>query len=537
MNSDFAQTGDNLAKRFIEAARLYSRRRCISDSQGNSLNYSKTLTAATALKHKLQPMLADQKHVGILLPPSVAAALANIALTMLGKVTVNLNYSSAPAVMASTIEQSSIETVVTSKRFLKRIDVPEKMPELIILEDIKNQIGLFDKLKAWLYAKMTPADVLAGTGLSKDSDMATVIFSSGSETAPKGIMLSHTNILSDIDAMVSIFRLKKNDNLCGVLPFFHSFGFTCSLWLPIIYGVSASYVPNPLDCTTVEKTARDNTSTILFAPPSFLSSYSRRIKPEAFKHLRLVIAGAEKMKTPLADAFEKRFGIRPLEGYGATELSPVVALNMLDELCNKGVSHGLKEGSVGKAIPGIEVKIVQPESEKILSPDTEGVLMVKGPVVMLGYLNKPKLTSQVINDGWYNTGDIAKIDEEGFITITDRLSRFSKIGGEMVPHFGVEETYYKELDIHDKAIAVTGVPNEKKGEELVVLHTDQAGDADKLHDIISKSSVPNLWKPRRNNYFHIPEIPLLGSGKMNIKKIKQIAKEKKDRKSRETNSS
>jgi len=241
----------------------------------------------------------------------------------------------------------------------------------------------------------------------------------------------------------------------------------------------------------------------------------------------MVAAGAEKLRKRLADSFENKFGIRPLEGYGATELSPVVSLNIPNEEIG-GVSQvGNKPDSVGHPLPGVAVKIVDVSSREPLEIGDEGLLMVKGPSVMAGYLNMEKETAEVLEGSWYNTGDIARVDEDGFLTITDRLSRFSKVGGEMVPHVGVEEVYQRALDTTEHVVAVTSVPHPKKGEELVVLHLAEAGSPQKLHEIITNSDLPNMWKPRPDNYIKVDSMPVLGSGKLDIMKLRKIAADAK----------
>ena len=338
-------------------------------------------------------------------------------------------------------------------------------------------------------------------------------------------MLSHHNIISNIEAARMVFKIYPTDNLAGILPFFHSFGLSLSLWLPIISGVSAAYVPNPLDAKTVGKMVRQNKSTILFATPTFLTKYIRRTEPADFASLREVIVGAEKLKTKLTDSFEQTFGVRPREGYGTTELSPLVSINLADvEIPQTGQKQiGSKPGTIGHPIPGIAVKIIDQQTEQLQPYDQPGLLLVRGPNVMLGYLNMPEETAETIKDGWYNTKDIASMDEDGFLTITDRLARFSKIAGEMVPHLAVEEVCLKALDVHEQIVAVTSVPDEKKGEQLVVLYKSQATSAEKLHEIITQSDLPNIYKPRKDNFIPVESIPVLGSGKLDIMKIKKIA--------------
>ncbi|MBN1796111.1 MAG: MFS transporter [Sedimentisphaerales bacterium] len=521
----------SLAYRFVKTARKYRRRRCISSDTGKKLSYGQTLTASVILANKIEelttwhglPARDGYDKIGIMLPPSVGAVITNIAVALLNKVPVNLNYTLTIEQINSAINQCQIKTVITSSKLLDKMPNLKAIPDQVLLEDIVRKITKADRIKGSLKARFTPAHILAKTKRHNADDLATIIFSSGSSGQPKGIMLSHHNILSNIDSMCSIFRLKPNDNLCAVLPFFHSFGFTCSLWLPIEKGVSASYVSNPLDGKLVGKTARENNSTVLFAAPTFLINYIRRTESEDFATLRFVLAGAEKLKTSIADSFEQKFGTRPREGYGATELSPAVAFNLEDIEINGHIYKGTKEGTIGHPIPGVAVKIVDLQTHQPLETGQQGLLMVKGPNVMLGYLDDQQKTEEVIKDGWYITGDIAAIDEDGFITITDRLSRFSKIGGEMVPHIALEEKLHDLLNLDGRDVAVTSIPDEKKGEQLIVLHTAQAGDSDKLYDVISNSDLPNIYKPKRDNYIRVDKIPALGSGKLDLLKLKQIA--------------
>lgn len=517
----------SLAYRFVKTARRNHRRRCISDAGGEKLNYSRTLTAALALADKLKDFASGSENVGILLPPSVGAVLANIAVTLLGKVPVNLNYTLSLQTVNSAVTECDIKCIISSAQFIERFPELKTVSNIVLLEDVRRTVTAGDKFKALLKSWFCPARVLAPIAHRSCDDVAAVIFSSGSGGRPKGVMLSHHNIISNIDSMCSIFKFKPGDDLCAVLPFFHSFGFTCSLWLPIINGVSAAFVPNPLDGRLIGQTARDNRSTVLFTAPTFLNSCIKRAEPQDFANLRLVMSGGEELKKTMADAFEEKFKIRPQEGYGATELSPVVSFNIADTDIGGSCQVGGKDGTVGHPIPGIAVKVVDPETRETLSTGQDGLLMIKGPTVMLGYLNDKEKTDEVMQDGWYYSGDVARIDEDGFIKITGRLARFSKIGGEMVPHVAIEDVYHKALDTDDRLVAVTGVPDPRKGEELVVLHLADVCQADRLHQIISQSDLPNLYKPKRENYFAVDRIPTLGSGKVDLLQIKQIAIEAK----------
>jgi acyl-[acyl-carrier-protein]-phospholipid O-acyltransferase/long-chain-fatty-acid--[acyl-carrier-protein] ligase len=311
--------------------------------------------------------------------------------------------------------------------------------------------------------------------------------------------------------------------MCSALPFFHSLGYTATIWLPLLSGSSVTYHFNPVDGKKIAEVVREQRSTILLSAPTFLLSYIRRAEREDFASLRLVVTGAEKLKERIAASFYEKFGIRPLEGYGATELSPVIALSLPDIDIDGVRQAGSKEGSVGHPLPGVAVRIVDPETGETLPAGESGLIMAKGPNVMLGYLNRPGKTDDAFRDGWYNTGDIGRVDRDGFLFITDRIARFSKIGGEMVPHEEIEDEFHKQLNQSGQVLAVTSIPDERKGEKLVVLFTKEAGEKETLQKIMAESPLPNLWKPNDDCYVMIDELPVLGSGKTDIKKLREIA--------------
>jgi acyl-[acyl-carrier-protein]-phospholipid O-acyltransferase/long-chain-fatty-acid--[acyl-carrier-protein] ligase len=284
-----------------------------------------------------------------------------------------------------------------------------------------------------------------------------------------------------------------------------------------------AYHPSPLDLAAVSELVRDDRVTFLLATPTFLQAYIRRCSPEDFGSLQFVVVGAEKLPERLALAFEDRFGIRPLEGYGATECSPVVAVNTRDFRAPGFRQVGAKRGRIGHPLPGISVRIVDPETRAPMPVGSPGLLVVRGPNVMKGYLGKPEKTAEVLQDGWYATGDIATEDEDGFLTITDRLSRFSKIGGEMVPHIKVEERLHELAGATEQKFVVTGVPDGKKGERLAVLHTLSPDDLKALLDRMPELGLPNLWTPRPNQFFHVDELPHLGSGKLDLRRVHEMA--------------
>ncbi|MDA0577378.1 MAG: AMP-binding protein, partial [Verrucomicrobia bacterium] len=454
----------------------------------------------------------------------VGGALTNIAVTLSGRVPVNLNFTASREALAYAIKQSDLRTIVSSRAFIEKLENFSPPSGLLFLEDLLPRISTRNRLSALLAARCAPARWLMCHRRPTPDDLATIIFSSGSTGLPKGVMLTHHNLLSNVEAFASVFGFEHTDRVCAILPLFHSFGFTATLWCPMILGFRAHYHPNPLDSAKITEVVRTERLTVLLTTPTFLLAYIRRAKREDFASLRSVITGAEKLKTRVADAFAEQFGIRPLEGYGSTELSPVVSINLPDYVRGGVAQTGTKPGSTGHPLPGIAVRITDPETGATLPIGADGLVRVKGPNVMRGYLNDPARTAEALHDGWYNTGDIGHIDEDGFIFLVDRLARFSKIGGEMVPHVGVEEKIMAGLDATQASIAVTAAPDERKGEQLVVIFTAAAGDAASLQRLVKESDLPNLWKPREGNFVRVDALPVLGTGKLDLRKLKEIAR-------------
>jgi acyl-[acyl-carrier-protein]-phospholipid O-acyltransferase/long-chain-fatty-acid--[acyl-carrier-protein] ligase len=312
--------------------------------------------------------------------------------------------------------------------------------------------------------------------------------------------------------------------MMGVLPFFPSCGFTGTLWLPMISGFGVAFHPNPMDAKTVGELAGRYRATLLISTPTFCSSYVRKCQPEQFAHLRYALVGAEKLREPVARAFKEKFGIDLLEGYGCTEMSPIVAVNIPDVLAGGQRQRGAEPGSVGHPLPGVVAKVIDPATGEGPLFGKEGLLLVNGPNRMAGYLGEPDKLNEVLRDGWYVTGDIATMDETGFIRITDRLSRFSKIAGEMVPHMKVEEQLLALLDEAHSCV-VTGVPDPIKGERLVAFYTDHATAPRQLWQRLCECGLPRLWLPKCDDLHVIDAIPTLGTGKVDLRAVKQLAME------------
>jgi acyl-[acyl-carrier-protein]-phospholipid O-acyltransferase/long-chain-fatty-acid--[acyl-carrier-protein] ligase len=512
---------------FIKQNRRHFFRFCMADTTGRELTYGQTLTGALLFADYIRKNY-KKENIAIMLPSSTAGCIINIAVLIAGKIPVNLNFTLHENTIDSCIKQCEIETVITSKKFIEKREM-KPSGNMVFAEDIAPHFSKFKKICYYLMALVLPAKLLqlffVQNQQKSSGDTATIIFSSGTTGEPKGIILTHANIISNIESLSQTFELGHKDGITGILPFFHSFGFTGTIWFPLLTGSRAVYHFNPLDARSIGKIVKKYKLTVLLTTPTFLLSFIKKIDKESFKSLKYVITGAEKLKERIRVAFEEKFGISAREGYGCTELSPVVSANMPDYIDQKKQIEqiGTKVGTIGQPFPGISVKIVNPDTYKILPPYREGLLLVKGPNVMKGYLNKPDLTKKVIKDGWYETGDIAFIDEDGFITITDRISRFSKIGGEMVPHIKIEEEIHKILGETEQVCVVTSVQDEKKGELLIVLYTRLNIETDKILTELKNSGLSSLWIPKKENFFEIEKIPILGTGKIDFKEIKNMA--------------
>ena len=517
-----------LPETFAYTARRHPFRFAMADGQRLKRTYFSALVGTLVLARRMRKHWQGQEMVGILLPPSVPGALVNFAAMLMGKVPVNLNYTASNQTLASCAQQCNLKTVVTARIFLEKVKV-QPPGEAIFIEDVAKDPGFSEKLAAALAALFLPARALARFAGSERratlDDIATIIFSSGSTGDPKGVVLTHYNIASNVEQLNQVFMLHANDRILGILPFFHSFGFTGTLCLPAAAGIGVVFHPNPLDSRVIGALVSKYSVTMLLATPTFLNAYTRRCAPEDFGSLRFVMAGAEKLPERISQAFEDRFGIRPNEGYGCTECSPAVTINTTDFRAASFRQVGAKRGSIGHPLPGIAVKIVDPDTMEPVPANEPGLLLVRGPNIMRGYLNKPEKTADVLRDGWYNTGDIARMDEEGFLHITDRLSRFSKIGGEMVPHIKVEDLLQELAGATEQTFVVTAVPDDKKGERLVVLHTLNEERLDHCLEKLGKSELPALWRPRADQFLRVEKLPYLGTGKLDLRKARELALE------------
>ena len=524
-----------LHRNLIRMAQEHPRRFAFADAQTPKVNFGTALVKTIFLARRLKPIWREEKMVGIFLPPSVPGVLTNYAAFLCGKVPVNLNYTLTESGIAACVSQCKIKSVITSRKFLEKIKLTPP-GELIFLEDLAAKPKAMEIIGAFVMAKLFPARLLEAVLFSTQNsklktknpldEVATIIFSSGSTGEPKGVMLSQFNLLANIEQCGEVICLDDSQRLLGILPFFHSFGFTVTVCLPLVLGTGVVFYPNPLDARGVGATVREHEVTVMLATATFLQIYLRVVAPEDFGSLRLIVTGAEKLPQALAAAFEERFGIRPFEGYGCTECSPAVAVNSWDYRAAGFYQVGGKHGKIGQPVPGMCVRIAEadnPWSGKILPPGESGMLLVRGPNVMLGYLNQPEKTAEVLRDGWYCTGDVATLDEDGFLQITGRLNRFSKIGGEMVPPLKIEEKLQELAGVAEVAFFVVGVPDEKKGERLVVLHRLGVDELTVVLEKFTACDLPNLWKPKADAFHRVENFPLLGTGKLDLRGAREIA--------------
>jgi len=510
---------NTLPLRFIRRARLNWFRTVVQDTLGKKATYGRLFSGACALIRRLELPLAEQQSVGVIMPSSVAAVLANLALTLHGKIVVNLNWTVSESAFRSAVKQSGIRSILTSRRFVDALDIPQTSAKFLYLEDLLGKLTRREKFSAILRARFARLSRITPGRIAQPSDTACIIFSSGSTGTPKGVMLSHANLLSNLEGMRSVLGLKSSDSLAGILPFFHSLGFLATLWLPLLERCPVTYHANPLQSEKVVRMIRKQRLTTLLATPTLLQGIMRRAQPDDIKSLRYVITGGEKLNASLACAFQKKFGLQPMEGYGSTELSPVVALSLPNRKFGSLICCGNRAGSVGRALPNIATKIIDPETGIRVSTGKPGLLLIKGPNVMQGYLHDPCRSAEVFIEGWYNTGDIARMDKDGFLYITGRLSRFSKIGGEMVPHGALEDALHYGREDQDPCVAVVSAQDGKNGERLMVCYTEQAGEPCILRKLMIEHGLPNLWIPGLKNFVMIPQIPVLATGKVDLQSV------------------
>jgi len=533
--SDRSFLNGSLATALLEGLKKHgSRNKVIDGSDDSELRFDKVLGAAIAFsKHLIEA--TSERRIGIVLPPGRAGLIANIAVVLAGKVPVNLNFTAGHEAVRSAIRQSGIDRFITADPFVRKVSTFPWPPnrELIFIERVLPTLK--KQITRWvILSKLLPAGVLASMlGLNKftGDDEAVLLFTSGSSGEPKGVALSHRNVLANVCQFATRLHMPKGSSILGCLPLFHSFGSTVTLWFPCLEGLDLITYPSPLETKRLAELISHHRVNVLLATPTFLRGYMKRVEPAQLESLQLVVTGAEKLPQNLASAFEQRFGIRPQEGYGLTETSPATNVNLPNETSNNGapVIPSSNPGSVGQLLPGIAVRLTNPATDEVVPLDQQGIIWLKGANIFKGYLGDEKKTAEVLQNGWFRTGDVGRVDENGFLFIEGRISRFSKIAGEMVPHETVEAAINKVLHLDSEAerrIAVVGVPDEQKGEAIILLSTICGPALEQecidLRYKLLDEGLPSLWTPRQ--IVPVKEIPVLASGKLDLKSCETLAK-------------
>ncbi len=535
-NQTWSYMVDNLGslpEHWLKSSKSNLRKRAIVDSTGSDLNNAKMITAVLMFAKYFKKI--DSKNIGVILPASAAGSIINMALMVANKVPINLNYTLSSEAMNYAIRKASISHIITSDKFISKLEGKgfifnqETKDRLISAEDIGATFGKSQKIITILQSILLPRFILSWLHINKvdTNDTATILFSSGSEGLPKGVELTHKNLMANIKQVSALLNFQDKDVMLNSLPIFHSFGLTVTTLLPLCEGVSIISVPDPTDAVSVGKLAARYGATIMFGTSTFYRLYTmnKKLHPLMFDTIRMVVAGAEKLKPEIQKGFKEKFGLDIQEGYGATEASPVISVNMPSslDLDSMQVVIGDKEGTVGQGIPGTIIKIIDPHTNEILPPNSDGMIIVGGSQVMKGYLDDPLKTDSVIvvinGIRYYKTGDKGHLDTDGFITIVDRYSRFAKIGGEMISLGMIEESIDKLFGDHLQAIAVA-VNDEKKGEQVALLFSSMLGIDDVKKQIKSSLIVP-IMQP--SFYIKLDELPKLASGKSDFNKAKEIA--------------
>ena len=501
-----------LHQRFIQTAKRFPNRIAVHDKATMAdYSYSRMLIASFILKEHIGKVKG--RYIGVLLPTGVGAMLTILGTLMKGKVPVMINYATG-AIENCRYAQDKCQfrTIITSKKLLDKLDL-KPIKDMIFVEDILARVDLKSKLKAALITKLPFAILKDMVHHGELSETSVILFTSGSEKEPKAVQLSHRNILHNVNAFPTMIKLDENDVFASILPMFHVFGLTVDFWLPALIGASMVTYPNPLEYRTVCDYIRDYKVTFIAATPAFFYGYLQKSQAGDFASVKIAIAGADKLPEKLYEGFLKKHNLTVYEGYGTTETSPVIST------CYPGLH---KAGSIGKPIPNTQVRILDVNTDKILGPNQEGKILVKGDLVMEGYLHDLEQTSLRIHNGWYDTGDIGLVDEDGFLYHKGRLKRFVKVGGEMVSLVKVEELL-SELLPDDVICCVVDVPHPTKGADVVAAVAN--GDFD-MHKVLKqlKKELPAIAIPKQ---FHVIEdIPMMASGKVNFREVETIVRDK-----------
>lgn len=515
-----------------------SKCRVVDGKDEKSLSFSKVFAAAIALSRVIRKE-TQKRRIGIVLPPGLGGLIANVAVLMAGRIPVNLNFTAARTAVELAIKKGEIDRLITADAFVRKMHgfpwPPNK--QLILLERLMPTLKT--SIAKWLVlSKILPSRCLAfflGVSTKGGNNEAVLLFTSGSSGEPKGVVLTHRNLIANVSQFGSRLHMDHRDAVLGCLPLFHSFGSTVTLWYPVIQGLQLITYPSPLEAKRLAELVDKYQVTLLLATPTFLRGFLRGVNREQLSSVKLVVTGAEKLPSSLAESFAERFEKSVMEGYGLTETSPVSNINMPNPSADSKQNQVSmlpthRAGSVGQLLPGLAVRMIHPETDEPLAVFESGIICFKGANIFPGYLKDIERTAAVLSDdGWFRTGDVGRLDADGFLYIEGRLSRFSKIAGEMIPHETVEEALNKALGLEGedtRQIAVVGVPDIERGEALILLTTMMKGSEQQeiieLRHRLLEAGVPSLWIPKK--LLHVREIPLLASGKLDVQGCQNLTR-------------
>jgi len=496
-----------LHQQFVRMAKKHAKKLAVIDkTTGRNVTYSRALIGALILSSKFRKY--EKGFIGIMIPTSAGCALASVGALMSGRIPVMINYSTRAADNAKYAQKKcKFTTIITSKALLEKINCPV-IDGMIMIEDIMESVTTGEKLKAALKTKLPVNLIFKSIHKGDENDTAAILFTSGSEKDPKAVQLTHLNISSNIVNFGGYVKLSESDIILSNLVFFHIFGLTVNLWLPFYYGMTMVAYANPLDFQTISRIARDEKPTLMVGTPSFFWGYLQKSDPGDFKTLRLMVAGADKCPDALREGYMNKHGVTLLEGYGATETSPVISVN----------SHEFnRPGSTGKVIPGVQVRLVNFETGEECKTREVGKIFVKGDSVMKGYYDDPELTADALVDGWYNTGDMGFFDEDGYLWHAGRFKRFAKIGGEMVSLVKVENILEKFLPA-GVSCCVVEVSDEKKGSYIVATVSMEVHKTEILRKMMNE--LPVIALPRQ--FIVIKELPMMSTGKIDFRSVTKM---------------
>lgn len=530
----------SLTTNLVKSLKKFPKVEIVDGMTGSALPHFKALGVSMAVAKMIRKL--GEKRIGVILPPGAGGVIATLSCLLAGVSPVMINYATSASAFASTVRQAGLKTFITARKFMQKLPQFPWPPEeqLILVEDLLTKTPKSTLVANVLKAKMLPASLICkmyDTDSRKGEDEAVVLFTSGSSGEPKGVVLTHRMVMANVSQCAC--RLDLTDcRFLASLPIFHSFGMTVNMMLPMLTGCMVCSYPNPTDARTLNELIRKYRLTLVCATPTFGRAMLRRAEADTFESVRYFVLGAEKLQPDLEKEFIEKCGVYPMEGYGLTETSPVIGANMpTPEPVNGSRFYvpGTVRPSIGAMLPGIAIRITDVDDDTRELPLTErGMIWFKGANVFSGYIGLPELNKEIFHNGWFKTGDIGQMDLNGFLTLGGRLSRFSKIGGEMVPHEGVELALSQAFALSAEdgvKIAIAGVSDPQKGEALVLLSTleeHQRSSEEKeilasIRTVLANMAVPTLWAPKY--LVPVEAIPVLPTGKLDLRGCKLLAEE------------